>query len=164
MKTAWRQAVFFYAGGKEVARTSVETTGPAVHLELVPDRDGLSGDGRDALPITVRALDFQGRAMPLADPLVTSMQIPAAASPYRPARQACRPPRWRSRCARSRIAGRAQVWLNGQLLRTKASKDAEELGLRLPAVAGPAQLVVIGESRPGEPAAIEGDVLVEPGS
>jgi len=55
-----------YTGGKEVARARVETTGPAVALELVPDRTALDGDGRDAMPITVRALDAEGRAVPLA--------------------------------------------------------------------------------------------------
>lgn len=55
-----------YTGGKEVARARVETTGPAVALELVPDRAALDGDGRDAMPITVRALDAEGRAVPLA--------------------------------------------------------------------------------------------------
>jgi len=60
-----------YNGGKEVVRTSVETTGAAVALELVPDRAQLAGDGRDAMPITVRALDAQGRAVPLADAQVT---------------------------------------------------------------------------------------------
>ncbi|WP_426104551.1 beta-galactosidase GalA [Massilia sp. TSP1-1-2] len=50
--------------GREVARASVETTGPAVALEMVPDRDALAGDGRDAMPITVRAIDAQGRAVP----------------------------------------------------------------------------------------------------
>ncbi len=56
-----------YSKGKEVARTTVETTGPAVTLELVPDRAALKGDGRDAMPITVRALDAQGRAVPIAN-------------------------------------------------------------------------------------------------
>lgn len=60
-----------YRGGKEVVRTAVETTGAPVSLELVPDRAQLNGDGRDALPVTVRALDAQGRAVPLADNEVT---------------------------------------------------------------------------------------------
>ncbi|NYE61514.1 beta-galactosidase [Duganella sp. 1224] len=60
-----------YRGGKEVARTAVETTGAPVALELVPDRAQLNGDGRDAMPLTVRALDAQGRAVPLADNQVT---------------------------------------------------------------------------------------------
>ncbi|WP_229262189.1 beta-galactosidase GalA [Duganella guangzhouensis] len=60
-----------YKGGKEVARAVVETTGAPVKLELVPDRAQLAGDGRDAMPITVRALDAQGRAVPLANDEVT---------------------------------------------------------------------------------------------
>ncbi|WP_156369603.1 beta-galactosidase GalA [Duganella sp. Leaf126] len=60
-----------YRGGREVARTSVETTGAAVRLDLVPDRDALDGDGRDAMPVTVRVLDAQGRAVPVDQSLVT---------------------------------------------------------------------------------------------
>lgn len=60
-----------YKGGKEVVRTAVETTGAPVKLELLPDRAQLAGDGYDAMPITVRALDAQGRAVPLADNEVT---------------------------------------------------------------------------------------------
>jgi beta-galactosidase len=56
-----------YNAGREVARTRVETTGSAVALQLVPDRPGLAGDGRDAMPITVRAVDAQGREVPGAD-------------------------------------------------------------------------------------------------
>jgi beta-galactosidase len=69
-----------YKGGKEVVRTSVETTGAPVKLELVPDRAQLAGDGYDAMPITVRALDAQGRAVPLADNEVT-FAVTAAAAP-----------------------------------------------------------------------------------
>ena len=68
---AGRLDAIAYTGGKEVARTSVETTGPAVALELVPDRAALKGDGDDAMPITVRALDAQGRAVPIANDEVT---------------------------------------------------------------------------------------------
>ena len=55
----------------EVARTAVETTGPAVALQLLPDRESLQGDGRDAMPITVRAVDAQGRPSPLDNSLLT---------------------------------------------------------------------------------------------
>ncbi len=51
-------------GGKEVARYSVETTGPAVELRLIPDRSSLTGDGNDTVPITVEAVDEQGRVVP----------------------------------------------------------------------------------------------------
>lgn len=54
-------------GGKEVARTAVETTGAAVALRLLADRAALAGDGCDAEPITVEAVDGQGRAVPTAD-------------------------------------------------------------------------------------------------
>jgi beta-galactosidase len=57
--------------GKEVAREVVETTGEPVALRLVPDRTALAGDGADALPITVSAVDAQGREVPTANPMVT---------------------------------------------------------------------------------------------
>ncbi len=60
-----------YNKGKEVIRTSVETTGPAVAIELVPDRANLAGDGRDAMPVTVRVVDALGRPVPVDDTAVT---------------------------------------------------------------------------------------------
>lgn len=65
------EAIGYDGDGRELARSRVETTGPAVALQLLPDRTQLRGDGRDAMPITVRALDAQGRASPLADSLLT---------------------------------------------------------------------------------------------
>jgi beta-galactosidase len=58
-------------GGKEVARFAVETTGAPVALKLVADRDSLAGDGADAQPVTVEAVDAQGRIVPTADNAVT---------------------------------------------------------------------------------------------
>ena len=52
--------------GKEVARYSVETTGSPVSLRLTSDRPALAGDGNDALPVTVEALDKEGRPVPTA--------------------------------------------------------------------------------------------------
>ena len=52
--------------GHEVARYVVETTGEPVTLRLTPDRKSLAGDGSDAMPVTVEAVDDQGRAVPLA--------------------------------------------------------------------------------------------------
>ncbi|RZA09191.1 MAG: glycoside hydrolase family 2 protein, partial [Moraxellaceae bacterium] len=60
-----------FNGDKEVTRATVETTGKAVALELIPDRKNLLGDGRDAMPITVRALDAKGRAVPIDNSQVT---------------------------------------------------------------------------------------------
>jgi beta-galactosidase len=60
-----------YSAGREVARSVVQTTGPAVALQLLPDRSQLLGDGRDAMPITVQAVDAQGHASPLDASLLT---------------------------------------------------------------------------------------------
>ena len=53
--------------GKEDARYSVETTGEPVALRLTPDRTVLAGDGDDAVPIIVEALDKEGRHVPTAN-------------------------------------------------------------------------------------------------
>jgi len=60
-----------YKGGKVVAKTRNETAGKAVALRLVKDRDELIGDGRDAMPIRVEAIDAKGRVVPTADQKVT---------------------------------------------------------------------------------------------
>ncbi|MBC8097646.1 MAG: glycoside hydrolase family 2 protein [Akkermansiaceae bacterium] len=52
--------------GKEVSRFTVETTGEPAALRLTPDRASLQGDGWDAQPITVEALDKEGRPVPTA--------------------------------------------------------------------------------------------------
>ena len=54
-------------GGKIVAHTAIETTGAPVALRLTPDRLVLDGDGRDAVPITVEAVDSNGRHVPTAN-------------------------------------------------------------------------------------------------
>jgi len=57
--------------GKQVARFAVETTGEPLSLQLIADRCRLAGDGRDAEPVTVQAIDAQGRPVPTAGNLVT---------------------------------------------------------------------------------------------
>lgn len=59
-----------YKAGKEVARFKTETTGEPVSLQLVPDRNALAGDGEDAMPVTVKALDAKGREVPTANLMV----------------------------------------------------------------------------------------------
>jgi len=54
-------------GGKVVATYAVETTGAPVTLRLTPDRTVLNGDGWDAIPVTVEALDSKGRHVPTAN-------------------------------------------------------------------------------------------------
>jgi beta-galactosidase len=53
--------------GRAVAQAAVETTGAPVALRLTPDRPVLDGDGRDAVPVTVEALDSKGRHVPTAN-------------------------------------------------------------------------------------------------
>jgi beta-galactosidase len=55
-----------YKGNKAVARFSVETTGVPVRLRLTPYKRVLNNDGKDVTPVTVEALDAQGRPVPVA--------------------------------------------------------------------------------------------------
>jgi len=52
--------------GKAVSKT-IETTGPAIELRLLPDRESVRADGEDALPVTVSTVDEQGRFVPTAN-------------------------------------------------------------------------------------------------
>ena len=54
-------------GGQEVVRTQIETTGKPVGFKLVPDRTEIKGDGFDAVPVTVCAVDSSGRIVPDAN-------------------------------------------------------------------------------------------------
>jgi beta-galactosidase len=56
--------------GRIVARAKVETSGSPVSLRITPDRLRLAGDGRDAMPIAVEALDAHGRPVPTANLMV----------------------------------------------------------------------------------------------
>jgi len=54
-----------YRGGREVARAVIETVGAPVALRLTPDRRVMAGDGEDAQPITLDAMDSRGRHVAL---------------------------------------------------------------------------------------------------
>ncbi|WP_440976021.1 beta-galactosidase GalA [Pseudoxanthomonas winnipegensis] len=56
-----------YSGGREVARHRVQTAGAPVALRLVPDRARMRGDGQDAQPVMLEALDAQGCHVPTAN-------------------------------------------------------------------------------------------------
>ncbi|MGM9486594.1 beta-galactosidase GalA [Ideonella sp. YS5] len=56
--------------GTEIGRDSVETSGAPARLVLTPDRQALAGNGQDAVPVTVSAVDAQGRPVPTANLLV----------------------------------------------------------------------------------------------
>jgi len=53
-------------GGK-ISDFTVETTGECVALRLTPDRKMMAADGCDATPVTVEALDKEGRHVPTAN-------------------------------------------------------------------------------------------------
>lgn len=55
------------SGDRELLRERVETTGAPVALRLQADREQMLGDGRDAQPITVDAVDAQRRHVPDAN-------------------------------------------------------------------------------------------------
>lgn len=56
-----------YRGGREVARAGHETVGAPVALRLTPARRAMAGDGEDVQPVTVDAIDAQGRHVPTAN-------------------------------------------------------------------------------------------------
>jgi beta-galactosidase len=55
-----------YRGGREVTRTSVETTDAPVRVMLSADRTAIGDDGADLSVITVWAVDAAGRMVPVA--------------------------------------------------------------------------------------------------
>ncbi len=57
-------------GGKTVATTLCETAGKAVALRLTPFKPTLLGDGVDAMPVNVEAIDDHGRVVPDAAHMV----------------------------------------------------------------------------------------------
>ncbi|MEI6753424.1 MAG: beta-galactosidase GalA [Paludibacter sp.] len=61
------EAIGYDKTGKEVSRFKVETTGQPASLQLIADRAALMGDGNDAMPITVQALDDKGLPVPTAN-------------------------------------------------------------------------------------------------
>ncbi len=59
-----------YKNGKIVSRAKVETTKNPVQIKLTPYRNSLSGDGSDAMPVTVEVVDSKGRHVPTADNMI----------------------------------------------------------------------------------------------
>jgi beta-galactosidase len=60
-----------YRDGKVSRTFEVETTGAPVSLKLTPYRTAMRGDGIDAQPFTVEALDAKGRHVPIAQHPIT---------------------------------------------------------------------------------------------
>ncbi len=61
-----------------VARAAHETVGPPVALRLTPARSVMAGDGEDAQPITIDAVDARGRHVPTAN-LAVQLAVSGAA-------------------------------------------------------------------------------------
>lgn len=59
-----------YKNGRIVSRAKVETTKNPVQIKLTPYRNSLSGDGSDAMPVTVEVVDSKGRHVPTADNMI----------------------------------------------------------------------------------------------
>jgi len=72
-------AAIGYRNGKEIAHFKVETTGEPVALQLIPYRNMLAGNGLDAVPITVKALDAKGNPVQNAN-LPVTFEIAGAGS------------------------------------------------------------------------------------
>lgn len=61
----WIEAIG-YRAGEAIAKTRVETAGAPVALKITADRDTVLGNGMDALPFTIEAVDSRGRHVPVA--------------------------------------------------------------------------------------------------
>jgi len=55
-----------FSGGKEVARVSFHTTGPAAKLRLTPDRSSIHANRNDLSFVTIEVLDREGNLVPNA--------------------------------------------------------------------------------------------------
>lgn len=56
--------------GKEVLTKEIKTSGSAVKIRLIPDREEIDADGRDLSFVTVEVVDQNGLPVPVADNLV----------------------------------------------------------------------------------------------
>jgi beta-galactosidase len=128
--------------GKEVSRKKVETTGSPVTLELIPDRPQISGNGQDALPITVRALDEKRRPVPTAMlPVTFSLDGPANIIGLGNGDPRCHEPEKGNQ--RSLFNGLAQVILqsqaggSGHVTLRAESKGIQSAELKIPVTSAP---------------------------
>lgn len=64
------EAVGYDASGNEVIRTSLETTGPAIKLNITSAHSNTEADGTTVVILNVTACDEAGRSVPTADALI----------------------------------------------------------------------------------------------
>ena len=75
--------VICYKEGAEISRDSLETTGPAASIRLVPEKTELSADGHDCAFVGVDVCDASGRVIPdAAIALTASLDGPAVLSGF----------------------------------------------------------------------------------
>lgn len=63
-----------YKDGKIVASDSRTTTGKATHIQVIPWKKQILGNGQDALPVAIIAVDDEGREVPDAN-FLTEIQV-----------------------------------------------------------------------------------------
>lgn len=63
-----------YNNGKEAARAVKKTTGVAQGLQVIPWKGDIRGNGRDAVPVVIRAVDCDGNEVPDAN-ILTEISV-----------------------------------------------------------------------------------------
>lgn len=125
-----------YKNGRIVSRAKVETTKEPVQIKLTPYRNSLSGDGRDAMPVTVEVVDSKGRHVPTANNMVDfSITGPAGIIGLGNGDPNCHEPEKGNR--RSLFNGLAQVIIQaeegtGEVLFTATAPGLKSVTLTIP--------------------------------
>lgn len=125
-----------YKNGRIVSRTKVETTKEPVQIKLTPYRNSLSGDGRDAMPVTVEVVDSKGRHVPTANNMIEfSISGPARIIGLGNGNPNCHEPEKGNR--RSLFNGLAQVIIQaeegvGKVLLTATASGVKPMTLTVP--------------------------------
>jgi beta-galactosidase len=149
------EAVAYDTYGNEGARTYVETAGKPVALELAPDRPRLPGNGVDAQPVTARAIDAVGRAVPTANlPIQFTIEASHKFEPFQSIQRNGGSILFQS------ITGKAEIWMDGRMLAIRASVETGPLAVAIPPLSGIRQLTLLIETETGKPAGINGAVQV----
>ncbi|MEG3175471.1 beta-galactosidase GalA [Sphingomonas sp. RB3P16] len=118
--------------GRIVARAAHETVGPPVALRLTPARSVMAGDGEDAQPITIDAVDARGRHVPTANLAVQLAVSGAAIIGLGNGDPNCHEPEQSAAHAgaRSLFNGLAQLIVRGDVGRGRVLVEARADGLK----------------------------------
>lgn len=151
-------AIGLDAAGREQVRTSYATAGAPVAVRLLPARRKMAGDGEDVVPVTVDAIDADGRHVPTANLPVTFTVEGGAIIGLGNGDPNCHEPGFGNR--RSLFNGLAQVIVAGAMGTGPLTLTAQANGLRTgytiinrvalaprPSVSAPSWLRTIGQWR-----------------